>query len=113
MSVLQAAGATPPGNGNILDGGTCNDHLIAGSHVGDTLIFHLDYQQDDITGFAAHLAGGTDVIDLQGYGLSFATLINNFTTQVGSDCVIDFKNGDILTLHNAQKSGLQASDFHL
>jgi Ca2+-binding RTX toxin-like protein len=100
------------GNGNILDGGIGNDHLTAGAHAGDTFAFHPGYQQDDITGFAAHIAGGSDVIDLQGYGLTFAGLINTFTTQVGTDCTIDFKNGDILTLHNVQKSGLQASDFH-
>jgi Ca2+-binding RTX toxin-like protein len=100
------------GNGNILDGGTGNDHLTAGGHAGDTFIFHPGYQQDDVTGFAAHIAGGSDVIDLQGYGLSFASLMNNFTAQVGTDCMIDFKNGDILTLHNVQKSGLQATDFH-
>jgi hypothetical protein len=69
--------------------------------------------RDDLTGFSAHIAGGADVIDLQGYGLTFASRLSSFTRQVGTDAVIDFKNGDILTLHNVQVSGLQASDFLL
>jgi hypothetical protein len=52
------------------------------------------------------------VIDLRGYGLTFANLINTYTSQVGTDAVITL-GGDVLTLHNVQKSGLQASDFLL
>jgi hypothetical protein len=101
------------GNSNYFDPSSGNDAMVAASgHSGDLFVFHPGYGQDEITGFAAHIAGGTDVIDLQGYGLNFASLINTFTTQVGTDCTIDFKNGDILTLHNVQKSGLQVPDFH-
>jgi Peptidase M10 serralysin C terminal/Metallo-peptidase family M12B Reprolysin-like len=102
-------GAT--GNGNTLDGGAGTDHLSMAQHVGATFVFHLGYQQDDITGFAAHVTGGSDQIDLRGYGLTFAGLINSYTTQLGSDCVIDFRNGDVLTLHGVQKSSLGSSDF--
>lgn len=73
--------------------------------------FHLGYQQDTITGFAAHSAGGTDIIDLNGYGLTFASL-GGFMSQNGANTVIDILNGDILTLINIQKANLQASDFH-
>jgi Ca2+-binding RTX toxin-like protein len=102
------------GNGNTLDGGPGSDHLVAGAgHQSMTFLFQLGYGQDDVTGFLAHIAGGSDVINLQGYGLTFANLINLYTKQVGTDCVIDFKNGDVLTLHDVQKSGLQAGDFVL
>jgi hypothetical protein len=102
------------GSSNSLDGGPGSDHLVAGAgHQSTTFLFQLGYGVDDVTGFSAHIAGGTDVIDLQSFGVTFANLMNLYTKQAGTDCVIDFKNGDVLTLHDVQKSGLQASDFLL
>ena len=60
------------GNGNTLDGGAGNDTLVAGAHAGDRFVFHPGYGMDSITNFSGHGAGGTDVIDLNGFGLELA-----------------------------------------
>ena len=63
------------GNGNTLDGGAGNDQLVAGGvHTGDRFVFHPGYGMDSATGFLRHGAGGTDVIDINGFGLNFVTL---------------------------------------
>jgi Ca2+-binding RTX toxin-like protein len=102
------------GNSTYFDPGSGNDAMLAAAgHSGDLFIFHPGYGRDEITGFTAHIvAGGSDVIDLRGYGLTFANLINTYTNQIGTDAVITL-GGDTLTLHNVQKSGPQASDFPL
>ena len=94
------------GSGNRLDGGAGDDWLGA-TGSGNTFVFHPGARHDQITGFVAG-----DLIDLQGYGLTFGSL-QQYMAQIGGDTVIDFKNGDILTLHTVQKSGLQAGDFLL
>jgi hypothetical protein len=49
--------------------------------------FHAGYRLDSITGFARHGGGGTDVIDLNRFGLNFTTL-QPFMADVGGYCVI-------------------------
>jgi hypothetical protein len=75
------------GNGNVLDGGAGNDQLVAGAHAGDRFVFHAGYGVDVITGFARHGAGGTDLIDLAGFGLNFTTL-QPFLATVGGNGVV-------------------------
>ena len=63
------------GNNNTLDGGAGNDKLVAGgAHAGHRFVFHPGYGMDTISSFSRHGAGGTDVIDLNGFGLNFDTL---------------------------------------
>ncbi len=63
-------GAT--GSGNVLDGGTGNDTLVAATaaHQGDVFNYRPGYAQDEIQGFARHNADGTDVISIQGFGVT-------------------------------------------
>ena len=58
--------------------------LVAG-HSNDRFVFHVGYGHDTVVGFAS--AAG-DVIDLEGFGLSFAAL-QSYMSQVGNDVVID------------------------
>jgi hypothetical protein len=67
-----------------------------GAHGGDRFVFHAGYGLDSITGFARHGAGGTDVIDLQGFGLNFTSL-QAYLSDAGGNGVT--------------KGQLQASDF--
>jgi Ca2+-binding RTX toxin-like protein len=101
-------GAT--GNTNELDGGAGNDALVAGTHNGDTFVFHAGYGLDSITGFARHGGGGTDVIDLNGFGLNFTTL-QPFLSDSGGNCVLTINAATILTINSVTKAQLLASDF--
>jgi Ca2+-binding RTX toxin-like protein len=101
------------GSGNTLDGGPGNDHLVAGAgNQNATFLFQAGYGQDDITGFSAHAVGGTDILDIEGFGLATFGQLQPYMKQSGSDVVITL-GSDILTVHNVQLGGLQASDFHL
>src|SRR5262245_45069160 len=102
------------GNCNTLDGGAGNDQLVAGAHAGDRFVFHPGYGIDSITGFAPHGgggdAGGTDVIDLNGFGLNFTTL-QPFLSNVGGNAVITINAATVLTIIGVTSAQLQASDF--
>ena len=99
------------GNGNTLDGGAGNDQLVAGgAHAGDRFVFHPGYGMDAITSFSRHSAGGTDVIDLNGFGLNFTTL-QSFMSDVGGNCVIVLNGVDILTVNGTLKAQFLATDF--
>jgi hypothetical protein len=54
-------------------------------------------------------AGGSDVIDVRGFGLTFSSL-QQYLIQAGNDTVLNF-GGDVMTLRNVLASQLQASDF--
>src|SRR5262245_19817500 len=97
------------GNNNVLDGGAGNDQLVAGgTHSGDRFIFHAGYGLDSITGFARHGAGGSDLIDLTGFGLSFNSL--QFSNS-GGNCVISINASTVLTINGVSSGQLQPSDF--
>ncbi|WP_169979782.1 calcium-binding protein [Tautonia rosea] len=92
-----------------LNGMAGNDTLIGGQ--GDDLfVFHSGHDQDVITDF---LAGGTDdTIELSGFsGVSSFSSVMSLASQVGSDTVIDFGNGDTLTLSNVTLGNLTSADF--
>ena len=97
------------GNGNTLDGGAGNDALVAGAHTGDRFVFHPGYGADSVAGFARHGAGGTDVIDLNGFGVNFTTL-QGFMADVGGNCVFTL-GADILTVSGVLKAQFLATDF--
>ena len=100
------------GNTNVLDGGAGNDQLVAGGHTGDTFVFQPGYGQDRATGFVSIAAGGSDIVDLQGFGITTFGQLGAFMAQNGADVVITL-GGDVLTLSNVVLSQLQAGDFHL
>ena len=104
-------GAT--GNNNTLDGGFGNDQLEAAGagHTGAIFIFHAGYGQDVITGFARHGGGGTDVVDIQGFGLANFAALQPFMSQSGSDTLINL-GADVLRIRNVLPGELLATDFN-
>ena len=89
-------GAT--GNTNDFDGGFGNDILEGASgHFGDRFIFHAGYGQDTIIGFAEHSGDGTDIIDIQGFGVTTFSALQAFMSQSGNDTVITLNGADILS----------------
>ena len=100
------------GSGNRLDGGGGNDTLVGGPHSADTFVFHPGYGNDNITGFAAHSTGGTDTIDLQGFGLTYSALMNSYAVNSGNDVVLHL-GSDVLTIHDIHTAQLASADFVL
>lgn len=98
-------------NGNdLLDGGAGNDFLSGGLGA-DTFAYATGSRADTIGDFAL---AQTDKIDLTGVaGISTFAEIQALATQQGQNTVIDFGNGDTLTLLNVTLSNLTAADFIL
>ncbi len=95
---------------DILNGGSGNDTLTGGPGP-DTFVFAPGYDADTVTDFSA--AEG-DRIDLTAFpAIASISQIRAIATQVGADTVLDFGNGDTLTLKNVTASGLTANDFLL
>ena len=72
---------------------------------------HAGYGQDQILGFAEHGGGGTDIVDIQGFGLADFAALLPFMSQSGADTVITLNGADILTIRNVLPSELLATDF--
>ena len=106
-------GAT--GSGNVLDGGAGNDTLVAATaaHQGDVFNYRPGYAQDELIGFARHGGGGTDVVSIQGFGVTTFGQLQGLMTQSGADTVITFNTADILTIRNVLPSQWLATDFQL
>ena len=102
------------GNNCILDGGMGNDHLVAAAgHAGDKFVFWAFWGQDQITGFATHGSGGTDIVDIRGFGVTTFAQLQGLMTQSGADTVITFNTADILTIRNVLPAEWQVTDFQL
>jgi hypothetical protein len=112
----------------IIDGSYGNDHLKGGSHsdclsggtehdvlIGrggaDHFIFSTDFDHDTITDFDVSGTGHdrVDLADMKGFG-SFGDLKGHMH-QDGADAVLDFGNGDVLTLNNVDFHDLSKADF--
>src|SRR5262249_41099929 len=106
-------GAT--GSNNVLDGGTGNDTLVAapGGHLGDTFVFHAGYGLDEITGFARHGAGGSDVIDLKGFGFASFAAVQALLADSGANVVLTINALTVLTIDGVHKVDLAPNDFLL
>jgi hypothetical protein len=108
--VLSGAGGTDYVVGDdgddILSGGIGND-LLEGGAGKDRFIFRPGYGSDYVADFATE-----DIVDLTGLGAvrTLAALLLR-ATQVDNDTVIDFGNGDILTLQNTSRASLVDDDF--
>lgn len=108
------------GNGNdTLIGGSGNDYLsgdnqddtLTGNSGDDRFFFKIGDDNDVITDF---VAGGTDdEIQLDNFGSNFDTFseVLGAATQFGGDTVIDFGNGDTITLQGVDRDDLTAADF--
>jgi Ca2+-binding RTX toxin-like protein len=98
IDILDSAGGT-----DTLSGGGGNDRFV----------YSPTYGADTITDFVAGTASG-DKVDLRGFANlnSFSDLLA-LSTQNGDDTVINFGDGDTLTLQGVSKGTLQSSDFLL
>jgi hypothetical protein len=89
-----------------LDGGRGNDFLTGDSGI-DVFRFANGYGADAVTDFSH----GTDKLDLSSIaGLTSTSQALAFASQIGSDTVFNFANGDTLTLQNVSKSSLTSDD---
>lgn len=95
------------GGRDYLSGGEGSDTLIGGNGR-DTFGYNLGDEDDTIKDFDT----SRDKIELDtDLGVSTFSDTMAHATQVGSDVVFDFGNGDTLTLENIQISDLAANDF--
>jgi glucose/arabinose dehydrogenase len=99
------------GTGNdVLDGGPGNDTLIGGAGS-DRFIYATGDGADVIADFS--ISDG-DVVDVTGVsGIHLFSQVLARATQVGDDTVLDFGNGDTLTLAGTALSSLTAANFTL
>jgi serralysin len=96
-------------------GGAGNDHLrgniadntLTGNAGNDQFIYRTGSGQDTITDFSTG-----DRVNLVGMGISFAQ-IQALGSDSGSSFVINFGNGDTLTLQHVSEASLTAADFML
>jgi glucose/arabinose dehydrogenase len=98
-------------NGNdTLDGGPGND-IVTGGAGDDRLVFAPGGGADIFTDLIAG-ANSVDKVDLTAFTTiqTFADVLSR-ATQSGADTVIDFGNGDIITLQNVSKDNLSTDDF--
>ncbi len=94
---------------DILVGGPGNDTLIGGPGD-DRFVFAKGDGADTIVDFTAG-ANTDDKIDLTAFAnLSLSDVLTH-TTQAGANAVIDFGNGDSITLQNVNKNSLNIEDF--
>ena len=92
------------------EGGT-GDDVMTGGAGDDTFVFTDDHGRDTITDFLAGAAGG-DVIDLRRLTAAAAfTDVMAAAAQVGDDTVIDFGDGNSITLLGVDATQLEEQDF--
>ncbi len=107
-------------NDDMLVGGAGNDTLdgafdndtVTGGAGNDTFIMKPGMNQDVITDFMALGAGGADAdtIDVSALAIvDFASL--SMADNGFGEALIDFRNGDGVTLAGVRTSGLAAGDF--
>ena len=96
------------GGADRLDGGAGNDSLTGGTGA-DTFVYAAGGGADVVTDFSH---GQGDRIDVTGVpGIFSLGDIQSRATQQGANTVIDFGNGDTLTLQNITLAALVAGDF--
>jgi hypothetical protein len=91
-----------------ITGGAGNDTLT-GAAGADTFVFADGFGFDTVTDFNQ---GQSDKIDLSGVtGVTDFATLQTLATQSGADTVIDFGDGDVITLNNVNLANLTANDF--
>ena len=91
-----------------LVGGTGNDNLTGGTSA-DTFVYATGGGSDFVSDFNRGQGDRIDVTDVSGI-YSLADIQSRASTQ-GSNTLIDFGNGDTITLANIAVGSLVASDF--
>ena len=99
------------GGHDILDGAFGNDVLVGGART-DTFVFGDNYGRDRIKDFQAPGMKGHDMVDLGGTdNFSGFDEMKAHMKQAGDDVVINFGEGNRLTLENVQMDDLQEYHF--
>ena len=107
------------GNGNdTINGGAGHDIIIGGAGsdiidggVGDDVfIFSMGDGADTIQNFLAG-AGTVDQFDLTGFDVAIVNAAIAGATQIGANTLLNFGNGDTLTLTNVTAANLHKDDF--
>ena len=107
------------GGDDVIDGGAGNDKLDGGSGDDllnggsgrDTFVFSTGYGNDTVDGYSA----GADMFDLSGTGVDSFAELRSLMAEVDDSVVIDFGNGDTLTILDVSVRELSRnkSDFEL
>ena len=98
------------GGDDTLEGGA-GDDVMTGGAGDDTFVFADDHGRDTITDFLAGAAGG-DLIDLRRLSAAAGfTDVMAAAAQVGGDTVIDFGDGNSITLLGVDSTQLEEQDF--
>ncbi len=108
---------TGNGENNVITGGTGNDvidsgggtAILTGGGGSDTFVMHKGYVQDTITDFNP----ATDVVDLNGYGISDINTIGSGLSQHGTDTWLVLPDGGKVVFDNMVDSTLMPADFAL
>jgi Ca2+-binding RTX toxin-like protein len=98
--------------GDGLDGVSGGDGLdiLTGGAGADKFIFSAGHDTDTVTDFS--VTETDELISLAGFvGIDDFTDLAAITSQSGADTIIDFGNGDVLTLTGVTASSLTASEF--
>ena len=98
------------GGDDVLDGGS-GDDTMTGGLGDDSFVFADGHGNDTITDFLAGAAGG-DVIDLRRLTAAASfTDVMAAAAQIGGDTVIDFGDGNSITLLGVDSTQLEEQDF--
>ena len=93
-------------NANILDGGLGNDTLTGGAGT-DTFVEATGSGADTVTDFTV----ADDVLDVSGHGLSAAEALALAADDGSGNTLVDFGNGDTVTLTGVAAADLTAANF--
>jgi Ca2+-binding RTX toxin-like protein len=86
------------GGDDTLNGDSGND-LLNGGSGNDTFVFVASFGNDAIVGFDANPAGGQDLIDLSGFGITVATFAAHVSiVDVGADTLVTVDNDPAQTI---------------
>ena len=94
-----------------INGGGGNDTL-SGNGGNDFFIFGASFGQDTITDFDSNAAGGQDLINLAGRGITAGNFNSNITlTTSGSSTIVNLATGEKITLLNTAVNSITSADF--
>ncbi|MCY1434975.1 hypothetical protein D9M71_510540 [compost metagenome] len=110
---VNATVVTGNGLANVLRGGVGND-ILNGGTGNDVFLFGAAFGQDRILGFDANPAGGQDLMQLTGLGITAANFAANVAiTDVGADTRVAIGANSITLVGVADATTVTQADFIL